>query len=163
VEGWARQRSRPRRWNRLPRGNEHSRSDCVALRPSYTARHWAGSSTTDRPRKVSRTAREATNYHAPKEISVRETRGSRRRPGIGGWETVYELCSFRLKDSLVTSVTVQIAFFGGGGIRNPSVRGRRGTRPQPPRRRISVPQRNEPSRTEFGSLPPSYTARHRAG
>jgi hypothetical protein len=30
--------------------------------------------------------------------------------------TVYELCSSRLKDSSVTSVTVQRAFFEGGGV-----------------------------------------------
>jgi hypothetical protein len=53
----------------------------------------------------------------------------------GAWRlgpTVYELCSCGLKDSSVTSVTVQRAYFGVGGIPPPSARGRRGGISQPP-------------------------------
>jgi hypothetical protein len=77
--------------------------------------------------------------------------------------TVYELCSFRLKDSSVTSVTVQRAFLGGGGI-PPRRIGDGGARCRSRRRgRNSVPRCNEPSRTNCGALRPSYKARHRAG
>jgi hypothetical protein len=50
------------------------------------------------------------------------------RPG----PTVYGECSFRLKDSSVTSVTLQNAYLGGGVIPPPSASGRRGTTLQPP-------------------------------
>jgi hypothetical protein len=56
---------RPWGRNTVPRRNEPSRSYCGALTPSYTGRHRAGSTTTQRPRKLPRTAREATNYLAP--------------------------------------------------------------------------------------------------
>jgi hypothetical protein len=85
-DGGARQRSRPLGRNVVPLRNEPSRTDCGALRPSYTARHRAGSTRIQRPIKGPRTARETTNYHAPKEIYVRATRGSRRRPGLAGWD-----------------------------------------------------------------------------
>jgi hypothetical protein len=83
VDGGSRNLTRPRGRKGIPRRNEHSRTDCGALRLSYTVRHRAGSTTTHRPRKVRRLAREATKYHAPTEIAVRDTRGSTRRPGIG--------------------------------------------------------------------------------
>jgi hypothetical protein len=85
-EGGARHHSPPRGRNSIPLRNEPSRTDCGALRPSYTTRHRAGSTTTHRPRKGPRTARESTNYHAPNEIAVRAIRGSRRRSGLGGWD-----------------------------------------------------------------------------
>jgi hypothetical protein len=84
--GGARNRSRPRGQNSFPRCNEPSRTDCGDLRPSYKARHRAGSSTKHRARKVPHTASEANKHHAPKTIAVRETRGSRRRPWIFGWD-----------------------------------------------------------------------------
>jgi hypothetical protein len=88
--------------------------------------------------------------HAPPEKST--TNGERRaqltrtegnsRPrhsgaanAAGDWRlrpTVYKVCSFRLEDSSVTSVTLQTSFLGGGGITPTSVRGRRGTTPPPP-------------------------------
>jgi hypothetical protein len=75
-DGGKRQLSRPRGRNCFPRRNEPSRTDCRSLRPSYTARHWVGSTKTHRPKEVKRTAREAANYHAPHEIAVHATRGS---------------------------------------------------------------------------------------
>jgi hypothetical protein len=60
-EGRARHRSQPRGRNSVPRRNDHSMIDSGALRPSYTSRHRAGSTTTHQPRKVPRTATEATN------------------------------------------------------------------------------------------------------
>jgi hypothetical protein len=84
--GGSRHLSRPRVRNCVPRCNEPSRTDCGFLRPSFSARHRAGSTTTHRPRKVPRTAREAFNYHATKERTVHPTQGSRRRLGIGGWD-----------------------------------------------------------------------------
>jgi hypothetical protein len=158
-DGAARHRSRSRSWNGVPRGNELSRTDCGFLRPSCTARRRAGSTTTQRPRKAPRTAREATNYDAPNGIAVRATRGSRRRPG----PTDYEVCPILLQDRSITSVTVQWAFLGGGGI-PPCRLGDGGARQRSrPRGRNRVPRRNEPSRTDCGALGPSYTARHRAG
>jgi hypothetical protein len=50
----------PRWRNSFPRSNVPSRTDCGALGPSCTARHRAGSTTTHRPSKVPRTAREVT-------------------------------------------------------------------------------------------------------
>jgi hypothetical protein len=85
-DGGARHLSRRRVRNCVPRCNEPSRTDCGSLRPSYTERHWAGSTTKHRPRKVPRTAREATNYHAQKVRTVHATRGSRSRQGLGGWD-----------------------------------------------------------------------------
>jgi hypothetical protein len=76
--------------------------------------------------------------------------------------TVYEVCSFRLKDSSVTTVAVQIAFLRGV-ILPPSARGRRGSTSQPPPGADSVSRRNEASGTDCGALPNSYTARHRTG
>jgi hypothetical protein len=46
--------------------------------------------------------------------------------------TDYEIFSICLKDSSVTSVTVQMAFLGGGLIPTPSARGRQGMKTQPP-------------------------------
>jgi hypothetical protein len=59
-DGRGRQRSRPRGRKSGPLCNEHSRTDSVVLRPSYTRRNRAGSTKTHRARKVTRTAREAT-------------------------------------------------------------------------------------------------------
>jgi hypothetical protein len=70
----------------VPRRNEPSRTDCGVLRPSYTSSHRAGTTTTHQPRKEPRTAMEASNCHSQKEIAVRATRGSRRRPGLRGWD-----------------------------------------------------------------------------
>jgi hypothetical protein len=78
----ARRRSRPRGWKVVPRRNEPSRFDFGVLRPPYTARHWAGSTTTYLPRKVPRTAREATKYHAPKEKPYAPHRSREGGPGI---------------------------------------------------------------------------------
>jgi hypothetical protein len=86
-DGGAGIRSGPRGRNSVPRRNEPSRSDCWSLAPSSTGIHRAGSTTTQRPRKVPRMAREATKYNAPKEITVRATREPRRRPGIFGWDS----------------------------------------------------------------------------
>jgi hypothetical protein len=80
----ARLRSRPLGRNNFPRRNELIRTDCGALKPSNKARQRAGSTTTHQAKNIPRTAREATNYHAPKEIAVRATRWPRRRPGLGG-------------------------------------------------------------------------------
>jgi hypothetical protein len=83
-DGGVRQRSSPREWNSGSRFNENRKTDCGSLRPSYTGWCRAGSTTTHRARKVPLTAREETKYRAQKEIAVRATRGSRRRPGFGG-------------------------------------------------------------------------------
>jgi hypothetical protein len=56
-----RHRIRPRVRNSVPRRNEPSRTDCGALRPSYTVTHRAGSTRTHRPRIVPCKAREASN------------------------------------------------------------------------------------------------------
>jgi hypothetical protein len=82
-------RSRPRGRNSVPRRNEPRRTDCRSLRPSYTARHRARSTTTHRPQKVPRTAREATNYHAARDIAITGLREARRPPKHGGWKTRY--------------------------------------------------------------------------
>jgi hypothetical protein len=86
-DGGSRHLSRPRGRKHVPRRNEPSRTDSGSLRPPDTRRNRAGSTSTHQPRKVLRTAREATNYRAPKEIVVRTTREPRRRPGIGFWDT----------------------------------------------------------------------------
>jgi hypothetical protein len=90
------------------------------------------------------------NKNAPTEKSTTHGEGSDQLPrtvgnsrqghtgvaeAAGNWRlglTVYELCSFCLKDRSVTSANVQWAFVGGGGIPPPSTRGKRGTTPQPP-------------------------------
>jgi hypothetical protein len=90
--------------------------------------------------------------------------------GGRGWDwawrqgpTVYELCSFRLKDSSVTSVTLQRAFAGGAQFR-PRGFGDGGARHgSRPRGRNRFTRRNDPSRTDCGALRPPYTARHWAG
>jgi hypothetical protein len=85
-DGGARHRRRRRVRNNVPSSNDPSRTVCGVLRPSTPGWNRAGSTKTHRLRKVPRTAREATNYQAPKELAVRATRGSTRRPGIGGWD-----------------------------------------------------------------------------
>jgi hypothetical protein len=90
------------------------------------------------------------NYHAPSEKCTTHGEESdqlprteiNRRPRHTGvaeeagalrlGPTVYDLCSFRLKDRSVTSVNVHRVFVRGGSIQTPSARGRRGTTPQPP-------------------------------
>jgi hypothetical protein len=90
------------------------------------------------------------NYHARSEKSTTHGEGSdqvprtegNNRPRYSGvaeaagalrlGPTVYEVCSFRLKKSSVTSVTVQKAFLVGGGIPPPSARGMRGKTAHPP-------------------------------
>jgi hypothetical protein len=158
-DGGARHRTRPRGRNSVLRCNETSRIDCGALWPSYRGRHRAGSTKKHQPRKVPRTAREATKYHAPKEIVVRATLAA---GNLRLGPTVYELSSFCRKDFSVTSVTVQRASLLGGGI--PSRRQGDGLSRHlsRPRGRNAFPRRNEPSRTDCGSLRPSYMGRHRA-
>jgi hypothetical protein len=63
---------------------------------------------------VTRTAREATNYHAPKEMAVPGHREARRPPDHGGSDP--RCCRYAPIGERVTSVTVQTAFFGGGVI-----------------------------------------------
>jgi hypothetical protein len=146
-----------------PPGAEPSRCDCGALLPSNTARHRGGPTTMHRTRKVPRTAREATKYPAPKEIAVRATRRSRMGLGLRLGPTVSELYSFRLKDRSVSSVTVQMAFLVGGGIRI-RLLGYGGARQRRrPRGRDDLSRRNEPSRYDCAAPRPSYTARHWAG
>jgi hypothetical protein len=55
-DGVSRHLSRPRERNGVPRLYEPSRTDWWALPPSYTANHRAGSTTTHRPKKLTRTA-----------------------------------------------------------------------------------------------------------
>jgi hypothetical protein len=121
------------------------------------------------------------NYHTPTEKSKTHGLGSDqiqrtevnslpRHSGVaeasGPWRlgpTVYVVYSFRIKCCSVTSVTVQMAFLLGGGI-PPRRFGDCGARHRSCLRgRNGVRQRNEPSRTDCGSIRPSYTARHRAG
>jgi hypothetical protein len=70
--------------------------------------------------------RTETNSH-PRHTGVAEAAGAL-RPG----PTVNGECSFRLKVSSVSSMTVQSAYLGGGVIPPPSARGRLGTTMQPP-------------------------------
>jgi hypothetical protein len=84
---WGKTPQTPPGRNSIPRLNEPSRTDWGVLRPSNTARNRAGSTTMHGPRNEQPTVREATKYHVPKLLAVRATRGSKRRPGIGGWET----------------------------------------------------------------------------
>jgi hypothetical protein len=95
---------------------------------------------------IDQLTRTEANSH-PRHTGVAEAAGSW---GLG--PTVYGECSFRLKDSSVTSVTVEWAFFGGGSIPPPSARGRRGGISQTPRGRNRVPRGNEPRRTDCLSL-----------
>jgi hypothetical protein len=90
------------------------------------------------------------NYHAPTGKSTTQGEGSGQLPRTEGnghprntgvavaagsllpGPTLYEVCSFRLKDSSVTSLMVQKAFLGGGVIPILTARGRRGGTPLPP-------------------------------
>jgi hypothetical protein len=121
------------------------------------------------------------NYHAPTEKST--THGERSdqlqrteeesRPGhkgaakaAGVWllgHTVYEVCSFRLEDRSVSSVTVKTAFLQGCGIPPRRLGDGRDRKRRRPRERNGVPRRNDPNRTDCRSLRTSYTARQRAG
>jgi hypothetical protein len=159
-----RQRSPPRGRNSFPLRNKPSRTDCGALRPSYTARHRAGRTKIHRPRKGRRTAREATNYPAPMEIAVRDTRVSLRRPGLSGWEPrsmsyapfverIAQSPQWRFERRFSGATLYRPRWLGDVGERHRSRH----------RRRNSVPRRNEHNRTDCGALRPSYTARHRSG
>jgi hypothetical protein len=106
------------------------------------------------------------NYHARTTKSTTDGEGSDQLPrtegnshprhrGVGeaawAWRlrpTVSVVCSFRLKDSSVTTVMLQMAFLGGFGIPPPSARERRGTTPQPPSGGEQCPasQRTSPDR-----------------
>jgi hypothetical protein len=121
------------------------------------------------------------NYKGPTEKSTRHGERSDQLPrtegnsrprhtgvaeAAGHWRLlpkIYELSNFCQKVCSVTSVTVQRAIIVGGCI-PPRRFGEGGARHLIRHRlRNCVPRRNEPSRTECGSLGPSYTARHRAG
>jgi hypothetical protein len=117
---------------------------------------------TDREKYHARRGKRPTTMHRKKEPSA--PHGGRE----WAWfcrlaTTVCELCSFRLKESSVTSVKVQSAFLwcscipprrfeDGGAIQRSRPRGRN-----------SFPRGNEPSRTDCGALRSSNTARHRTG
>jgi hypothetical protein len=122
------------------------------------------------PDQLALTDEKSTTHGEARVLLPRTVGNSRPRhtavaEAAGAWRLgpkVYELCPFPLKDSSVTSVTVERAFLGGGGIPprrlvDCGVRHR-----SRPRGRKCVPRRNEPSRTDCRALRPSYTARHRA-
>jgi hypothetical protein len=74
--------------------------------------------------------------------------------GFAAAPTVFEVCSFRLKDSSVTSVTVQKRF-SGAAVFLPRRLEEGGARQRSrPRGRNSVPRCNEHSRTVCGALRP---------
>jgi hypothetical protein len=92
-------------------------------------------------RIVSSTGEESTTHgegrdQLPRTEANRHPRHTGVAEAAGAWRpgpTVFGECSFRLKDSSVTSVTVQCAYLGGFSIPPPSARGRRGgTSQQPP-------------------------------
>jgi hypothetical protein len=132
VDAGERHRHRPRGRKFFPRCKEPSRSDCGALRPSYT--EGIG------PDQLPCTDLEKNHARRWKRPTTTHRRSSRQRhtgfaEAAGLWRLVPKfngLCSFRLNVSSVTSVRVELALHGGGGIPQPSAWGRRGTPPQTP-------------------------------
>jgi hypothetical protein len=117
---------------------------------------------TEREKYHARRGKRTSTTHRKKEPSA--TLGS--REGGSG----LSVCTKGLRVRLLLSKGIlshfsdgTMGFSRGRRYTGPSARGRRGTTPQPPRWRNSVPRRNEPSRTDCGALRPLYAARHRAG
>jgi hypothetical protein len=106
-DGGARHRSRPRGWNSVPRINDPNKNDCGDLRPSYT--EGIGPDQLPAPKEKSTTHGQVSDQQPrtegnsrPRHTGVEKAPADRR---LG--PTVYEVCYIRLKDSSVTSVTVQ--------------------------------------------------------